>query len=129
MAFRKRGGGGRQRRDNSGALFKNDRARGDKDPDYKGEITVAGRDYWISAWLNESERDGQRYLGLKLTPKNEERRQSYQRPGRRDDDFDRPARREARRDENDYARAREGDEERDDWRGDRGGMPDEDIPF
>ena len=40
-------------RDNSGVLFKADKTDNDRAPQYKGNITVAGKDYWISAWVKE----------------------------------------------------------------------------
>ena len=39
------------RKDNSGVLFKNDKKETDKHPHYKGNITVDGKDYWLSAWV------------------------------------------------------------------------------
>ena len=53
---------------NSGALFKNERKETDKHPDYKGSINVDGVEYWISAWLNESNA-GKKYMGLKVNRK------------------------------------------------------------
>ena len=57
--------------DNSGALFKNDRKEQEKQPDYKGSLTVNGAEYWISAWLNES-KSGQKYMGLKVNLKEQQ---------------------------------------------------------
>ena len=37
-----------EKRDNSGVLFKNDKKEEPKHPDYKGNITVGGKDYWLS---------------------------------------------------------------------------------
>jgi hypothetical protein len=42
-----------QQKPNSGALFKNDKKESDKHPDYKGDINIEGRNYWISAWVKE----------------------------------------------------------------------------
>ena len=56
--------------DNSGALFKNDRRETDKQPHYTGEVRVEGVDYRISARLNESQK-GVKYMGLKLTAKDD----------------------------------------------------------
>lgn len=37
--------------DNAGSLFINDRKTTDKHPDYKGNIMVDGKKYWVSGWL------------------------------------------------------------------------------
>ena len=44
-----------EKRDNSGVLFRSDKKENDRAPDYKGNITVAGQDYWLSAWIKELE--------------------------------------------------------------------------
>ena len=71
--------------DNSGALFKNDRKEQEKQPDYKGSLTVNGAEYWISAWLNES-KSGQKYMGLKINLK--EHQQAPEAPKNDAVDFD-----------------------------------------
>ena len=42
--------------DNSGILFKNEDKETDKHPDYKGNITVAGTEYWLSAWIKQGKK-------------------------------------------------------------------------
>ena len=59
----------RQTKDNSGVLFKNDKKETEKHPDYKGNITVDGKDYWLSAWVKEGK--GGKFMGLALSPKDE----------------------------------------------------------
>ncbi len=59
-----------QQKDNSGAIFKNDRREKDTHPHMKGTIVVAGVEYWISAWTNTSEK-GVRYQSLSVQPKQE----------------------------------------------------------
>lgn len=54
---------------NSGALFKNDRKQKETEPDYKGTINIEGVEFYLSAWVNESARTGQKYFALKATPK------------------------------------------------------------
>ena len=54
---------------NSGALFKNDRKQKETEPDYKGTINIEGVEFYLSAWVNESARTGQKYFAIKATPK------------------------------------------------------------
>jgi uncharacterized protein (DUF736 family) len=61
------------KRDNSGALFKNDKKESDNHPDYKGSAMIDGTEYWVSSWINES-KNGQKYMSLKYTIK-EDRKQ------------------------------------------------------
>ena len=56
---------------NSGALFKNDKKATEKHPDYKGSVNADGTDYWLSAWL-KTDKNGNKYMSLGLTPKNED---------------------------------------------------------
>jgi len=57
--------------DNSGILFRNR----DKDPansrdrDYSGEITIAGRSYWLSGWVKEGQKG--KFLTLSAKPKDQ----------------------------------------------------------
>ena len=57
----------RQTRDNSGVLFANDKKETDKHPHYKGNITVDGKDYWLSAWVKEGKSG--KFMGLAVSPK------------------------------------------------------------
>ena len=59
----------RQPRDNSGVLFANDKKETDKHPHYKGNITVDGKDYWLSAWVKEGKSG--KFMGLAVSPKEE----------------------------------------------------------
>lgn len=80
-----------------GALFKNKNRESDKHPHYTGSSTLQGVDYWVSAWMNESDK-GVKYFALKFNPKDDRderprRRRDYdddeprrERPSRRDDD-------------------------------------------
>jgi hypothetical protein len=56
-----------QAKDNSGVLFTNDQRKNDSHPNLKGSITVAGVDYWISAWTKTGKNG--KFLGLAVTPK------------------------------------------------------------
>jgi len=56
---------------NSGALFKNDRKRPDRqDPDYTGTAELGGVAYYVDAWVNEVKtQPGRKFLKLKFKPK------------------------------------------------------------
>lgn len=56
-------------KNNSGALFRNDKRETEKHPEYTGKITIEGVEYYLSAWVNESARTGQKYFAIKATPK------------------------------------------------------------
>ncbi len=42
--------------DNSGVLFRNDRKQNDRHPDYKGNMTIEGVEYWLSAWIKRGKK-------------------------------------------------------------------------
>ena len=56
-------------RDNSGVMFKNDKREKESQPHYKGNITVDGKSYWLSAWIKEGKSG--KFMGLAVNPKEE----------------------------------------------------------
>jgi len=63
-----------EKRDNSGVLFKNDKIENDRSPTYKGNITVDGKDYWLSAWVKEGKSG--KFMGLAVSPKEQQAKPS-----------------------------------------------------
>jgi hypothetical protein len=53
---------------NRGALFKNMDKTEEQHADYRGEINVAGDEFWLNAWLKTSKK-GTKFLSLSLKPK------------------------------------------------------------
>ena len=56
-----------EQRNNSGVLFSNDKKDNERAPHYKGNITVEGKDYWLSAWVKEGKSG--KFMGLAVSPK------------------------------------------------------------
>lgn len=63
-----------EKRDNSGVLFKADKTDNERAPQYKGSITVDGKDYWISAWIKEGKSG--KFMGLAVAPKEQQAKPS-----------------------------------------------------
>lgn len=57
-----------EQKDNSGAMFVNDKKQTDTQPDRRGNAMIGGVDYWVSGWIKESSK-GDKYLSLAFTPK------------------------------------------------------------
>lgn len=51
---------------NTGVLFREEKKRSDRAPDYRGNINVNGADYDIAGWIKESSKTGKKFLSLKI---------------------------------------------------------------
>ncbi len=65
-----------EQKQNTGALFKNDKATSKDHPQARGDALIDGIPYWVSAWTNIDQK-GNRYQKLKFERK-EEKRQARQ---------------------------------------------------
>ncbi len=59
MAFEQREGGG--------VLFKNDRKKSEKEPDYKGNALINGTEMDVAAWVKEGKNG--KFFSLSIKPK------------------------------------------------------------
>lgn len=59
-----------EQKDNSGAMFVNDKKESDTHPDRKGSAMIDGKEYWVSGWINTS-KAGTKYMSLKFNAKDE----------------------------------------------------------
>jgi hypothetical protein len=53
----------------TGALFKNDKKEKPSHPDYRGDCTINGRKFWMSAWIKEGQKG--KYMSLAFRPADE----------------------------------------------------------
>jgi hypothetical protein len=59
---------------NSFVLYVNDRKEKDGQPDRTGSATIDGVEYWLSAWINRTDKvTGGQCLSGKATPKDDDR--------------------------------------------------------
>jgi hypothetical protein len=64
-----------EQRENTGAIFVNDRKTEDTHPDSTGTALIGGVEYWVNCWRREA-KSGKRYLALSFKPKDEAAAQS-----------------------------------------------------
>lgn len=56
-----------EQREGQGSLFKNEEKKSEKHPDYRGDCTLEGKKYWISAWIKTGKNG--KFMSLALQPK------------------------------------------------------------
>ena len=66
-----------EKRDNSGAIFKNRNPKNEKSPPLTGNMMVAGVEYWINAW-SKTDKNGEKWISISLSPKNPPAAQTQQ---------------------------------------------------
>ena len=54
---------------NQGILSRNDRKESDTHPDFKGQINVEGREYWLSGYVKERKDGSGKFFSLRVKAK------------------------------------------------------------
>ena len=75
-----------EQKEGQGALFKNTEKKSEKHPDYRGDITIGGAKFWLSAWIKEGKKG--KYMSVSAQPKTEKTAAGYKHnpaPGATDD--------------------------------------------
>jgi hypothetical protein len=75
-----------EQKDGQGSLFKNDEKKTDKHPDYRGDCTIGGQKYWLSAWIKEGKNG--KFMSLSIQPK--EDKQGRRQAGKQEETPDIP---------------------------------------
>ena len=57
--------------DMSGTLSKNERKSNDRQPDFRGQITIEGKKYWLSGWNRRGNRGD--FISLAAQPTDDNR--------------------------------------------------------
>ncbi len=75
-------------RDNDGAIWKNEDRKSDRHPHFKGSATVAGVEYWVSAWKRDPDGNPKApALRFSFTPKDDRPAERPAEPPPLDDDM------------------------------------------
>ena len=77
-----------QQRENSGALFRNERKNTEKHPDYTGNLNISGQSFELAAWIRKSQ-GGKTFMSLSVKPA-QERREAAPLPSNFDESSDIP---------------------------------------
>ena len=68
-----------------GVLFKNDKKGNENAPDYKGNATIHGVDFWVAGWIKTPQNGGDKFMSLAYTKKDAPPAQEAARPAQGDE--------------------------------------------
>jgi len=53
---------------NTGSVFRNKEKKSDTHADYTGRAMIDGVEYYANAWINTSQKTGEKYMSIKYKP-------------------------------------------------------------
>jgi hypothetical protein len=76
-----------EKRDNSGALFTNDKREKETHPHYQGKANIGGVEYYVSSWVKDGQKG--KFQSLSFKPVQEQAKSTGGKPsyGKEFDDF------------------------------------------
>jgi hypothetical protein len=66
-----------EKRDNSGALFTNDKREKETHPHYQGKATINGVEYYVSAWVKDGAKGKFQSLSFKPVQEQPKQKQGF----------------------------------------------------
>lgn len=66
-----------EKRDNSGALFTNDKREKETHPHYQGKATINGVEYYVSAWIKDGAKGKFQSLSFKPVQEQSKQKQGF----------------------------------------------------
>jgi hypothetical protein len=72
-----------EQRDNSGALFPNDRKEADNHPDRTGSAMIGGVEYFVNGWIKEGQKG--KFLSLSFKQKDQQKGSTNKTAPKRDE--------------------------------------------
>jgi hypothetical protein len=75
-----------EKRDNSGALFTNDKREKETHPHYQGKATIGGVEYYVSSWVKDGQKG--KFQSLSFKPVQEQAKPTGGKPSYGNKDFD-----------------------------------------
>jgi len=75
-----------EKRDNSGALFTNDKREKETHPHYQGKATIGGVEYYVSSWVKDGQKG--KFQSLSFKPVQEQTKQTGGKPNYGNKEFD-----------------------------------------
>lgn len=58
-----------EKKDNSGAIFKNKNPKNEKSPPLTGKAMIDGVEYWVSAW-SKTDKNGEKWISFSVNAMN-----------------------------------------------------------